>query len=272
MLSRDRDGVNVGKDGRLDTSYVRLDRNLVPQRMQIGALFTLQRVADEDAALAWQQQAPLFTAATRRVPVDKPIADPSSLRRLVLGVEHANGERPSWSDFLTEDQRTLEPALTPDVARASAATVTYPAADPRFRTLAERAVAGLDAPGDQANALTGFVHNYLRYRDTDRAGSVFDTLRDRAGDCTEFADLYTTLGRAVGLPTRTVVGLAYLDTGAFALHAWNEVAIDGAWRAFDPTWGQNPADATHLALPPDAALDVIADLANLRLRVVEAVY
>ena len=102
--------------------------------------------------------------------------------------------------------------------------------------------------------MVGFVHNHVRYHDTERAGSVFDTLRDRVGDCTEFADLYTTLARAIDLPARTVIGLAYQATltegaGAFALHAWNEVAIDGFWRSVDPTWGQTVADVTHLTLP-----------------------
>ena len=98
-------------------------------------------------------------------------------------------------------------------------------------------------------------------------------MRDRSGDCTEFADLYTTLARAVGLPSRTVVGLAYqASAGTFALHAWNEVAIDGHWRGVDPTWGRTRLAATYFALPVDNALAVIADLPHVSFRIVETRY
>ena len=85
------------------------------------------------------------------------------------------------------------------------------------------------------------------------------------------------LGRAAGLPTRTVTGLVYRPgaaegPGAFVLHAWNEVVVDNAWRSVDPTWGQTQADATHLPLPPETMLDAIAHLPKLRLRVVDAQY
>ena len=82
------------------------------------------------------------------------------------------------------------------------------------------------------------------------------------------------------MPARTVVGLAYraaetvdaAEEGVFALHAWNEVAIDGAWRSVDPTWGLTRLAATHVPLPTDSALAAIAELPRLRFRVLEASY
>jgi transglutaminase-like putative cysteine protease len=52
------------------------------------------------------------------------------------------------------------------------------------------------------------------------------------------------LARSLGLPARAVAGLVYLD-GSFFYHAWPEVWL-GDWVAVDPTFGQTPADATHL--------------------------
>ena len=281
IFARGAGSVDIGKDGQSDATTVRLDANLVPQRMQIGQLFRLQLVADEDTARLWEQQSALFSDL-RHVPVDRPIAEPESLRRLVLAVQHAYDDPVPWldsmrSEVLTGDSSSRNAAEPEAAANALADTVNYPASDPELRSLAERAVAGLDGPGDQAAALVGFVHNHVRYHDTERAGSVFDTLRDRVGDCTEFADLYTTLARAIDLPARTVIGLAYQATltegaGAFALHAWNEVAIDGFWRSVDPTWGQTVADVTHLTLPEGAALAFIAEVPNLRFEVLETVY
>ena len=280
LHARDADGVEVGKDSVADSTYVRMDNDLVPRRMQIGALFSLEAVADESLARLWEQRPAVFSTA-QSVSVDRPIPQPHALRRLVVAITHTGDETPRWiqamPSMFTSDSGALSIADPHDVTRASAATVSYPADDLTLTALAERAVAGLAHDADRAAALAKFVHGHLRYRDTDHAGGVLDTMRRRVGDCTEFADFYTTLARAVGLPARTVVGLAYREepgegAGAFALHAWNEVAVGGVWRGVDPTWNQDSADLTHLRLPEAFALALIAELPNLSLRVVEAVY
>ena len=46
------------------------------------------------------------------------------------------------------------------------------------------------------------------------------------------------------IPARVAAGLAYLD-GKFYYHAWPEVFLE-RWVAVDPTFGQFPADASHL--------------------------
>ena len=280
LLAKDADGVEVGKESLADSTFVRMDNGFVPQRMQIGALFSLEAVADERLARLWERRPPVFSMS-QSVAVDRPIRRPHALTRLVVALTHSDDEMPSWiGDMppeLTSDTVAPPIADPEDVTRASAATVGYPADDPNLAALAERAVAGLVDEVDRATALASFVHGHLRYRDTDHAGGVLETMRRRVGDCTEFADFYTTLARAVGLPARTVVGLAYRDgpgdsPGAFALHAWNEVAVGGVWRGVDPTWGQDSADLTHLRLPEAFALALIAELPNLRIRVVEEVY
>lgn len=280
LLAKDSDGVEVGKDSLADSTFVRMNEDFVPQRMQIGALFSLEAVADEGLARLWEQRPAVFSGA-QSVAVDRPIRQPHALRRLVVDITHTGDQVPPWiaamPSVLTSDADA--PLITDpaDVMRASAATVSHPADDPELIALAERAVAGLAHDADRAAALAGFVHGHLRYRDTDHAGGVLDTMRRRVGDCTEFADFYTTLARAVGLPARTVIGLAYREgsgegAGAFALHAWNEVAVGGVWRGVDPTWDQDSADLTHLRLPEAFTLALIAELPNLSLRVVEAVY
>ena len=56
--------------------------------------------------------------------------------------------------------------------------------------------------------------------------------------------LYVALARALGLPARTAAGVVYVR-GRFYYHAWPEVWL-GQWVAVDPTFGQFPADASHL--------------------------
>ena len=52
------------------------------------------------------------------------------------------------------------------------------------------------------------------------------------------------MARALALPARTAVGLVHVN-GAFYYHAWPEVWL-GEWVAVDPTFGQYPADASHI--------------------------
>ena len=59
------------------------------------------------------------------------------------------------------------------------------------------------------------------------------------------------MARAVGLPARIAAGIVYSDQSyggdGFFYHAWPEVWL-GRWIAIDPTFGQFPADATHIKL------------------------
>ena len=269
--------VEIAKADGQRTTRVLLDDNQVPLRMEIGSLFAMHRVANETAARVWERSARLFAANGARVPVDQPIANADALRHLALAVDHERDEA-IWPGAtqtmpLTAEADQRVPANEAEIARARAVTASYPADDPRVLTLAQRAVAGLLDRHRQAEALTLFVHDHLRYHDSDSARTVYDTLRERRGDCTEFADLYTTLARAVGLPARTVVGLVYrANEQAFAAHAWNEVAIDGMWRGVDPTWGATRLDATHLRLPDDGALAALAQLPDIKFRVLETRY
>ena len=82
--------------------------------------------------------------------------------------------------------------------------------------------------------------------------SALDTIRRRAGDCTEAAVLLAALGRAAGIPTRVVNGLVYSReryhgvSNAFLPHSWTLAYVDGAWRSFD--LALETFDDTHIAL------------------------
>jgi len=79
----------------------------------------------------------------------------------------------------------------------------------------------------------------------------------------------------LGIPARTVFGMAYADEGqpAFAFHAWNEVSVDGEWRAVDPTWNQVRVDATHIPLSGNGAtLQLITSNTDIHFTIEEVEY
>ena len=272
--------VVVARDGMLDETRIRLGADLAPLTLALPPLFTIDRVADRGRGLAWRDAqmvgAAPFAAGWWLLPVQPPIERPDDLTRLVLDA----GEAPAWpGDSVQAEGRTLllsdagrvRPASVREQQAATAATLTFPADAPAVRSLTERATKGLGDARQLANALTWFVHNHLSYREHASLRTVHDTLRDRVGDCSEFADVLTSMARAAGLPARTVVGIAYsAEQQGFAPHAWNEIAVDGHWHAFDPTWGQIRADATHLAIPDEDFARTLADWADVHLRIVDA--
>ena len=73
-----------------------------------------------------------------------------------------------------------------------------------------------------------------------------DVIKTMKGDCNEHAVLFAALARAAGIPTKTAVGLLYMNR-AFYYHAWNEVYL-GKWIPVDATFGECPASALHLKL------------------------
>lgn len=99
-------------------------------------------------------------------------------------------------------------------------------------------------PKDVARQLTTSVYHMLDKSITFSVPNAVQVLETLQGDCNEHTVLYVAMARALGLPARTAVGLVYVD-GAFFYHAWPEVWLD-EWVAVDPTFGQYPADASHI--------------------------
>ena len=92
-----------------------------------------------------------------------------------------------------------------------------------------------------------WVHLNLKKEMVDTV-TALDALIERRGECQSHTFLFAALARASGIPTRIVNGLVYSkDYEGFLYHAWPEVFVD-EWRAMDPTFGQDRADATHIKL------------------------
>ncbi|MEO8337049.1 MAG: transglutaminase-like domain-containing protein [bacterium] len=95
-----------------------------------------------------------------------------------------------------------------------------------------------------AERINKWVYDSLRKKITVGVPSALQALRKRSGDCNEHAQLFVALARAAGIPARIAAGLAFLD-GKFYYHAWPEIWLE-RFVAVDPTFGQFPADASHL--------------------------
>jgi len=75
--------------------------------------------------------------------------------------------------------------------------------------------------------------------------------KNRKGVCKEITNLYISMLRSLGIPSRVVVGYSYTDEEIFDKnwqgHAWAEVLIDNKWVPFDVTYSQyGYVDPTHI--------------------------
>ena len=266
-----------------DGSIVQLDSDHVPVRLSLANLFDMTLERSSWAARAWRREEPGAGARTYHVTIDKPLDTTRDLTRLLLRVRAADSidqnawpmlQRDARGDLVLESRRDAWRRTDPgELEVLSAATVLYPATDREIQRLARHAAAGLTDPAGRVEALVHFVHGYIDYADAESARTVANILRDRRGDCTEYANLLTTMARALGFAARTVTGLAYdVESKSFALHNWSEVALDGRWMPVDPTWGQVPADAGHLRLPDRPGLAVFGLLSNIEFELVQVEY
>jgi transglutaminase-like putative cysteine protease len=151
--------------------------------------------------------------------------------------------------------REAPPALVaayrlPDGAKAGVMSVFLDAEplleveNPQIVALAGRLRGAETDPRVVAERINRWVYDSLEKKITIGVPSALGTLRSRSGDCNEHAQLYVALARAAGIPARVAAGLAYMD-GKFYYHAWPEVWLE-RFVAVDPTFGQFPADASHL--------------------------
>lgn len=65
-------------------------------------------------------------------------------------------------------------------------------------------------------------------------------LKERRGDCTDFANLFVALARANGIPARTAAGFVIerdRHLRASEYHNWAEFYADGSWKLADPIQG-----------------------------------
>jgi transglutaminase-like putative cysteine protease len=202
---------------------------------------------------------PIMAPHTPRLP---PLVEPRDVRRLLLRVEGADLSSPDLQGTgqsvtgdiveIQDEQHATAERGDRDLARYLAPELFIESDAPEIRAEAQKAVHGIRGTRPRAEALTRYVNAIIRKKPTVSLPSAREVLRTKIGDCNEHTALFVAMSRAIGIPARVAVGLAFAH-GAFYYHAWPEVYIDeggnrGLWLPVDPTFNQFPADSTHLRL------------------------
>lgn len=123
---------------------------------------------------------------------------------------------------------------------------------PELVALARRATGDATTPQARMQRIEAFVRQYISTKSLDVGyASALEVVNTPEGDCTEHAVLVAALGRASGIPTRVVDGLAYAPgfggkDQVFVPHAWTQAWVDGRWQGYDAAL--DGFDAGHIAL------------------------
>jgi transglutaminase-like putative cysteine protease len=128
--------------------------------------------------------------------------------------------------------------------------------NPQTRQLAQQAVANLPADASawqKARAVESYVHNNMRATEFSQAmATCSNVAKSLSGDCTEYAMLAVGMCRALGVPSRTALGLVYatdrMGKPFLAYHMWFEVHVEGQWVALDATLGRGSVGPGHLKI------------------------
>ena len=258
FLGPTADGYLVTKSAPQDAVRMHLDERLRPIKFSIAGTFELSRISMEALPVVTE---PVFHSQTYQVPLNKAITEPTLTSAVTLRVSGNTalvrtwaGARETPSGWQLKNRRGIVRAANANASELFLREeLSYPTQHPAIVALAAQTGLKNRNPATIGRELTQFVHDYISYDHHSTMQSVLDVITNRRGDCNEYAELFTTLARALNVPARTVIGLAYTDENspAFGVHAWNELLLDGQWHGFDPTWNETVIDATHIALPSD---------------------
>jgi transglutaminase-like putative cysteine protease len=138
--------------------------------------------------------------------------------------------------------------------------------DTRVKALARRAVGTETDPWKKAVSIERWVRRNMRITNYTEAMATADHVaKTLEGDCTEFSMLAAAMCRAVGVPSRTAIGLVYTEDRrgpAMGFHMWTEVWVNGRWLPIDATLGRGYVGAEHLKVT-DASWDGVRGLTPL---------
>jgi hypothetical protein len=124
--------------------------------------------------------------------------------------------------------------------------------DERVKQHARVAVGAETDPWRKAQLIESWVHGKMNAQNFSEAmAPASEVAKTLTGDCTEYSMLAAAMCRAAGVPSRTAIGLVYVDAARqpfLGFHMWTEVYVRGTWVAIDATLGQGSVGPAHLKI------------------------
>jgi hypothetical protein len=250
-----------------------LNDNFDPIRRQIeleglGALL-LTRTTRQEAATTTAARS-LDIGLKSLLPLNHSLVEPYRTRSVVYRVTLRGDRDPATAlardahqeiDDVHGDTFTLRvhpPQSPPHRAASPAAAKEFlescrfiDSDEERVKTLARRAAGDEKDAWAKAKRIERWVKQNMRVDQTVEMGPASEVARRLRGDCRQYALLTAAMCRAEGIPSRTAIGLIYVEKGRrpmMGFHMWTEVYIDGQWLGLDSTLGLGGVSAAHIKI------------------------
>lgn len=261
--------------------WVDAEGNTLRESVRDGWIET--RAEDERTARAFVAGAAVarkeMMLAFSLVPTDRPVERPAGLRSLELeltgfpadfplpqGPFQQAERREGGAVLFSMDNRQPKPPAAPpaeelaDAKRYLESNGRIPADNPEIVRRKSEILGDETEPRAMVEKLVRWTADQVK--ETGDSRSALETLQEGAGDGPSRVRLYAALARAAGVPTRIVSGLVNVPGKGFLYHSWAESHL-GYWLPVDPTFGQVPADASHIKLVEGDSPDDLAPLADV---------
>ena len=244
------------------TSRAWINENEEVVRAELPFGLIIKQISPEEALAPLASDESVNIIRALAIPVTGPAPDPdaSALRLRISGVSEElmppsdeRQQRQTNGIYLIgrQDPRDAveETPLAPEEAAAYlAADLFIQSNHPRIIETAQMIVGDTEDAWGKAVGIHDWLYENIAKEHVLSVPSALDALEARTGDCNEHAVLFCALARAVGVPSRVVIGLAWSrQMQAFGYHAWVEVYGD-RWIAMDPTFGERTVSPTHIKL------------------------
>ncbi|MEE4284003.1 MAG: transglutaminase-like domain-containing protein [Pseudomonadales bacterium] len=243
VVEQNDEGYLVETSAPFAATRTQLNTYFQPQHLSMAGLFDVQATSEADAIALSE----LRSKTSYLLALDQRLPDHTNLKSLALNL-HGAGDY----NLPQKYSLTANPVTTKGDGQAhQGETLQFPVSHPDIQALVAQSLSQAKNSGRHpVDTLVTTAYERLAYSEDEPAGAVLTALEKQRGECTDYADLFSTLARAAGYPARNIYGLAYKDGAnpAFMFHAWNEVYVDGQWRSVDPTWNQTRVDASHMPL------------------------
>jgi len=246
--------------GSQTTSWINEKGEVIKQEFPPG----LMAIKESKEDILSKKNSSFDISKKTSIPANIKIKDPSKLKYLKIkldgidasdGFDINDGYRQNLEGQIVEINAQESnsklssynlPYSSPEYIGLTEADFLIQSNDEEIVSITNKVLDGETNPVKAANKINNWIYKSLKKSATVSLPNAKDVLKTRVGDCNEHAALFSAMSRAAGIPTKTVLGIMYFED-SFYYHAWNEVFV-GEWIAIDSTYGQFPADATHIKL------------------------
>lgn len=233
--------------------------------------FTMKKITKEEA-LKFDGELSLYDMLSYSlIPIDKPITGYVKEIEIILrGADKFNIPKTDFQKVLKKDNYHLikvsskilkgEKSEKINLEKYLIETPKIQKNHKKIKELAETLTKGVNDDKEKVKIIVHWVNGNIKKRLRDRS-SALEVLNTKEGECEAHSMLTAALLRSIGIPAKVVGGITYSkENQGFLYHAWNEVYLNGYFVPVDSTFGQFPADATHIKLTEEENMEDIATL------------